>query len=123
MISFSNFISGNRSFLMYKLSAVIFFFISCAAPVDYFGNNIDINKDRIYLSKLRKEYSNKDQFTLIFVEKRGNPTNKTKKQRKKTLNRYIELIMSYYGYTEKKIIDIRSSGIISPRYYVKIQFN
>ena len=75
------------------------------------------------MSKLRKEYSNKDQFTLIFVEKRGNPTNKTKKQRKKTLNRYIELILSYYGYTEKKIIDKRSSGIISPRYYVKIQFN
>ena len=91
--------------------------ISCSAPIDYFGS------DRIYLIKMRKDKSDKDMYTLVFVEQRGNPTKSSLKKRKVTLNRYIDLIMSINGYTEKNIIENRSRGIIDPRYYVTIKFD
>ena len=97
--------------------------ISCSAPIDYFGNEVNIKSDRIYLIKMRKDKSNKDMYTLVFVEQRGNPTKSSLKKRKVTLNRYIDLIMSINGYTQKNIIEDRSRGIIDPRYYVTIKFD
>ena len=79
--------------------------ISCSAPIDYFGNEVNIKSDRIYLIKMRKDKSNKDMYTLVFVEQRGNPTKSSLNKRKVTLNRYIDLIMSINGYTEKNIIE------------------
>ena len=96
---------------------------SCSAPIDYFGNKVNIKSDRIYLIKMRKDKSEKDMYTLIFVEQRGNPTKSSLKKRRVTLNRYIDLIMSINGYTEKKIIEDSSRGIIDPRYYVRIKFD
>jgi len=108
---------------MRLLITIVFLFIACSAPIDYYGNTININEDRIYLSKIREHKIEKNNYTLIFIEQRGNHTNKSKKRRKKTLNRYIDLIMSIYGYTDKKIIEEKSRGVIEPRYYVTIKFN
>ena len=60
--------------------------ISCSAPIDYFGNEVNIKSDRIYLIKMRKDKSNKDMYTLVFVEQRGNPTKSSLKKRKVTLS-------------------------------------
>ncbi len=97
--------------------------ISCSAPIDYFGNEVKIKTDRIYLLKIREDKFDKDKYTLIFVEQRGNPTKSSLKKRKVTLYRYIDLIMSINGYTEKNIIEERSRGVIDPRYHVTIEFD
>ena len=107
----------------YFLIIVFSFYISCTAPFDYFGNNVDIQKDRIFLNLIREDKNEKDKYILIFVEQRGNPTKKSNRKKKKTLNRYIDLIMSYYGYTENIILEERTRGFIEPRYYVTVQFN
>ena len=108
---------------MHRFIPLFFIFISCAVPIDYFGNTVDIHKDRIYLTKIREDRSDKDKLHLIFVEQRGDHTKKSERKRKKTLERYIDLIMSYNGYTESNILDMHSRGVIEPRFYVTIQFN
>ena len=97
--------------------------IGCTAPLDYFGNNPDMEKDRIFLSKMRKYENDKDKYLLIFVEQMGNPTKKTNKLKQRTLQRYIELIKSFYGYTDYEILEEKSRGFISPRYYVSVKFD
>ena len=86
--------------------------ISCSAPIDYFGNEVYIKSDRIYLIKMRKDKSDKDMYTLVFVEQRGNPTKSSLKKRKVTLNRYIDLIMSINGYTEKTLLKTDLVGLL-----------
>jgi len=97
--------------------------ISCAAPIDYFGNNVNISQDRIFLNKMRKDKIDKDKFTLIFIEQRGNHTKITNKKKQKTLERYIDLIKSYYGYTGHEIMEEQARGVIEPRYYVTVKFD
>ena len=41
----------------------------------------------------------------------------------KTLERYLKLIMSYYGYSEKKIISRKNKNFLKPLFYVTVQFN
>ena len=101
----------------------IFLLLNCAASIDYFGNSVNLKKDRIYLIKMRKDRNDKDKYTLIFVEQRGNHSKFTNKKREKTLDQYIDLIKSYYGYTNHDIASRRERGVISPRYYVNIKFN
>ena len=108
---------------MHRFVPILFIFISCAVPIDYFGNTVDIQKDRIYLTKIREDRSDKDKLHLIFVEQRGDHTKRSERKRQKTLERYIDLIMSYNGYTESNIRDMHSRGVIEPRFYVTIQFN
>ena len=108
---------------MLKSIPIFMVLISCAVPIDYFGNEIDIQKDRIYLSKIRKDKSDKDKLHLIFIEQKGNHTKSSKRRRQKTLDQYIDLIMSFNGYTESEVLKKRSRGVIEPRYYVTIQFN
>jgi len=43
-------------------------------------------------------------------------------KKKRTLDRYLGLIMKYYGYTEKEILEQRDSNILQPRYYVTVKF-
>ena len=43
-------------------------------------------------------------------------------KRELTLNRYIKLIKSLYGYNESQILEEESFGVIAPRYYIKIKF-
>ena len=100
-----------------------FLLFDCTAPIDYFGNSVNIKSDRIYLIKMRKDRNDKDKYTLIFVEQRGNYSNLTNKKREKTLDQYIDLIKSYYGYTSHDIISKRERGVISPRYYVNVKFD
>jgi len=97
--------------------------ISCAAPIDYFGNDVNISQDRIFLSKMRKDKTDKDKFTLIFIEQRGNHSKITNRKKQKTLERYIDLIKSYYGYTDHEIMEERARGVIEPRYYVTVKFD
>ena len=97
--------------------------ISCAAPIDYFGNDVNISQDRIFLSKMRKNKTDKDKFTLIFIEQRGNHSKITNRKKQKTLERYIDLIKSYYGYTSHEIMEERARGVIEPRYYVTVKFD
>ena len=61
----------------------IFFLFDCAAPIDYFGNSVNLKSDRIYLIKMRKDRNDKDKYTLIFVEQRGNHSKLTNKKREK----------------------------------------
>ena len=106
-----------------RLMPLLFLFFHCAAPIDYFGNSINIKNDRIYLSKMRKDRDDKDKFTLIFVEQRGNHSKLTNSKREKTLGQYIDLIKSFYGYTSHDIVNKRERGVISPRYYVVVKFD
>jgi len=100
----------------------IILIISCAAPIDYFGNSINLNKENIYLTELRNE--DKDKFLLIFKGKfNSKQYGDDLINRKKSLERYIKLIKKYYGYTESKIVDEEYFGVIAPRYYVTIKFN
>ena len=108
--------------MLIKIFFLFLLIFSCAAPIDYFGNQIDIDKDRIYLIRLNKNKIDRDRYTLIFAEQRGNPTVKSIKKRERTLNQYVELIMRYYGYTESEIINRKSRGVIEPRYFVEIKF-
>ena len=101
----------------------MFFLLNCAAPIDYFGNSVNLKNDRIYLIKMRKDRNDKDNYTLIFVEQRGNHSKFTNKKRERTLYQYIDLIKSYYGYTSHNIISNRERGVISPRYYVNVKFD
>jgi len=94
---------------------------SCTPPIDYFGNNIDLFEENIYLSDLRDD--SKDRFTLVFKGHFNAITQNDMIKREKTLERYIKLIKKYYGYTESEIVDEEIFGVISPRYYVTIQFN
>ena len=106
-----------------KFIPLIFFFFHCAAPIDYFGNSVNLKIDRIYLIKMRKDRNDEDRYTLIFVEQRGNHSKLTNKKRERTLDQYIDLIKSYYGYTSHDIASRRQRGVISPRYYVNVKFN
>ena len=106
-----------------RLMPLLFLFFHCAAPIDYFGNSVNIKNDRIYLSKMRKDRDDKDKFTLIFVEQRGNHSKLTNSKREKTLGQYIDLIKSFYGYTSHDIVNKRERGVISPRYYVVVKFD
>jgi len=106
-----------------RLMPLLFLFFHCAAPIDYFGNSVNLKNDRIYLIKMRKDRNDKDKYTLIFVEQRGNHSKLTNKKREKTLDQYIDLIKSYYGYTSHDIASERERGVISPRYYVNVKFD
>ncbi len=108
---------------MIKNFWILFLFISCAERIDYFGNDVDLGKDRIYLSKVREDENVKDKYLLIFIEQRGKHSKRTIKNRAKTLKRYIELIKKYNGYSKSKILKKRSRGVIEPRYYVTVKFD
>ena len=109
--------------LIIRFMPLLFLFFHCAAPIDYFGNSVNIKNDRIYLSKMRKDRNDKDKYTLIFVEQRGNHSKLTNNKREKTLDQYIDLIKSFYGYTSHDIVNKRKRGVISPRYYVVVKFD
>jgi len=57
-----------------RIVCIIIFSFNCAPPVDYFGNNVDLSSERIYLTRLRNDDKNKDKYILVFNEQRGNPT-------------------------------------------------
>ena len=59
----------------------MFLLLNCAAPIDYFGNSVNLKNDRIYLIKMRKDRNDKDKYTLIFAEQRGNHSKFTNKKR------------------------------------------
>ena len=102
-----------------------FFFISilitnCTAPIDYYGNNINLDEENIYLSELRDQMN--DRFILVFKGQFNRVSESDMAKRKVTLNRYIKLIEEFYGFTKSTIIFEEIFGVISPRYYVTIQF-
>ena len=101
------------------------FFISilitnCTAPIDYYGNKINLNEENIYLSELRDQKG--DKFILVFKGHFNRVSESDMAKREVTLNRYIKLIEEFYGFTKSEIIFEEAFGIISPRYHVTIQF-
>ena len=101
------------------------FFISilitnCTAPIDYYGNNINLYEEGIYLYELRDQKN--DRFILVFKGHFNRVSDSDTAKRKVTLNRYIKLIEGIYGFTKSTIIYEEVFGVISPRYYVTIQF-
>ena len=101
------------------------FFISilitnCTAPIDYYGNKINLDEENIYLSELRDQKS--DKFILVFKGHFNRVSESDMAKREVTLNRYIKLIEEFYGFTKSEIIFEEAFGIISPRYHVTIQF-
>ncbi len=93
---------------------------NCVHPLDYYGNNINLKEENIYLSDLRDQKN--DKFLLIFKGRYNQSSKSDMFKRKRALERYTKLIKNFYGYTESQILDEESFGIISPRYYVTIQF-
>ena len=96
------------------------FLINCATHIDYYGNKIDLNEENIYLSDLRDKKN--DKFVLVFKGHSNRISNSDMLKRELTLERYIKLIKNIYGYTESLILKEEAFGVISPRYYVTIQF-
>ena len=105
-----------RNFIFF----ISIFLINCAAHIDYYGNKIDLNEENIYLSDLRDEKD--DKFVLVFRGHFARISNSDMLKRELTLDRYIKLIKNIYGYTESLILKEEAFGVISPRYYVTIQF-
>ena len=106
---------------MIKCIAVLLFLVGCAPQLDYFGNPVELQEDVISLTKMRKDESEKDKFYLTFIEVyNASGTQVSKKER--TLDRYLDLIMKYYGYTEKEILEQKNHNILQPRYYVTVKF-
>ena len=97
-----------------------FFIQSCVSPIDYYGNRIDLDEENIYLSDLRDRKN--DKFVLVFKGDSNRVSKSDLLKRRLTLYRYIELIKNLYGYTESQILEEEAFGVISPRYYVTIQF-
>ena len=93
---------------------------NCTAPIDYYGNNINLDKENIYLIDLRDQKN--DRFILVFKGHFNRVSEPDMAKREVTLNRYIKLIEEYYGFTKSTIIFEEIFGVISPRYYVTIQF-
>ena len=98
------------------------FLAGCAPQLDYFGNPIKLNEDIISLTKMRKDPSVKDKFYLTFIEV-YNASSAQVSKKKRTLDRYLGLIMKYYGYTEKEILEQKDSNILQPRFYVTVKFH
>ena len=94
--------------------------INCAAPIDYYGNHINLNDENIYLSDLRDQKN--DKFILVFKGHFNRISESDMAKREVTLNRYIKLIKGFYGFNKGKILAEEIFGVISPRYYVTIQF-
>ena len=94
--------------------------INCAAPIDYFGNNINLVEENIYLNELRDQKN--DKFILVFKGHFNRVSESDMSKREVTLNRYIKLIEGFYGFSKGTIISEEIFGVISPRYYVTIQF-
>ena len=106
-----------------KISNILFVLIiviSCATPVDYYGNNINLYEENIYLIELRDQKN--DKFILVFKGHFNRVSESDMTKRQVTLNRYIKLIERLYGFTKNKIIAEEIFGVVSPRYYVTIQF-
>ena len=103
-----------------NLLFVLIIVISCATPVDYYGNNINLYEENIYLIELRDQKN--DKFILVFKGHFNRVSESDMIKRQVTLNRYIKLIERFYGFTKNKIIAEEIFGVVSPRYYVTIQF-
>ena len=96
--------------------------INCAAPLDYFGNQIDLNQENIYLTDLRENGQN--TYILVFKGKFNiRSDGDDAAGRKINLDRYIKLIKGYYGFTEDEILNEELIGYISPLYFVTVKFD
>ena len=104
-----------------KYIFILFIFISCTPPIDYFGNSVDFKKELIYLTKFREDTSIKNKYHLTFRQVYEIKEDEIK-LREKTLQRYLNLIMGYYGYTEKKIISKKDKNFLKPLFHVIVQF-
>ena len=104
-----------------KYILILAVFISCTPPIDYFGNSVDFKKEIIYLTKFREDTSIKNKYHLTFRQVYEIKENEIK-LREKTLQRYLNLIMGYYGYTEKKIISKKDKNFLKPLFHVIVQF-
>ena len=104
-----------------KYILILAVFISCSPPIDYFGNSVDFKKEIIYLTKFREDTSIKNKYHLTFRQVYEIKENEIK-LREKTLQRYLNLIMGYYGYTEKKIISKKDKNFLKPLFHVIVQF-
>ena len=107
---------------MTKRIVILLLLEGCAPQFDYFGNPIKLNEDIISLTKMRKDPSEKDKFYLTFIEV-YNASDAQVSKKERTLDRYLGLIMKYYGYTEKEILEQRNNNILQPRFYVTVKFH
>ena len=111
----------NFKYLILKSLFISILISNCTAPIDYYGNNINLDEENIYLSELRDQKN--DRFILVFKGQFNRISSSSDLARREvTLNRYIKLIKEFYGFTKSTIIFEEVFGVISPRYYVTIQF-
>tara|TARA_B000000475_G_C15626204_1_gene295356 strand:- start:77 stop:421 length:345 start_codon:yes stop_codon:yes gene_type:complete len=104
-----------------KLFSIIILTFSCAPRIDYFSNPVDLKKEIIYLTKIREDSSIKDKYYLTFRQIYEIKEHEIS-LKNKTLERYLMLIMNYYGYSEKIIISRKNKNFLKPLFYVTVQF-
>jgi len=107
--------------LILKFLFISILVTNCTAPIDYYGNKINLDEENIYLVDELRDQKN-DKFILVFKGNFNRVSDFDMAKREVTLNRYIKLIEEFYGFTKSEIIFEEAFGVISPRYYVTIQF-
>ena len=106
--------------LKYIISFFIFF-LSCSKPIDYFGNDVELNQNELYLIRSVSDSLHRNIFYLTFALKTS--TNPTVNLNNESLQSYLKLLMHTQGYESMSIIDYKLYGIIQPRLYMKIKYN
>ena len=99
----------------------LFLIISCAKPVDYFGNKVNLNQTDVYLIRAQPDSIFYNIFYLTFALKASpNPKIELKNH---SLQSYLKLLMHYKGYEKMDIIEHKLKGIIQPRLFLKIRYD
>ena len=107
-----------RSFNYLTYLSIVFF--SCQPSIDYYGNKIDLNKDKILLNHVKEDSLNDNIFHFTFILKRGSSQIEINDIQ---IERYIKLVKNYFGYGKITILRYRQKGIIQPKFYVSIKFD
>ena len=107
-----------KSFNYLTYLSIVFF--SCQPSIDYYGNKIDLNKDKILLNHVKEDSLNDNIFHFTFILKRGSPQIEVNNFQ---IKRYIKLVMNYFGYDKIIILRYRQKGIIQPKLYVSVKYD
>ena len=95
-------------------------FFSCQPSIDYYGNKIDLNVDKILLNDVKEDSLDDNIFHFTFILKRGSPQIEINDFQ---IERYIKLVKNYFGYDKITILRYRQKGIIQPKFYVSIKYD
>ena len=107
-----------RSFNYLAYLSIVFF--SCQPSIDYYGNKIDLNVDKILLNDIKEDSLNDNIIHFTFILKRGSSQIEINDFQ---IERYIKLVKNYFGYDKITILRYRQKGIIQPKFYLSIKYD